>query len=328
MTARATVPVPAPQEAEGQSAAQQEQIRPAKWHEQMPYALKDISVDAPAPPPSVAADAITDRSARKQPSEVTVTPRPYAEHDEDDGRPYRLDGHDERPCPECSQRLAAEILVCPSCGFNLQTGQKHARTYEVVERTWTAGWSFETRRKLFFIGQLLAWPMSLLTGFEAESFSVFLWPLLFFSAASAFVLGTFDRVDLSRNKRGKVLLKYTWRFFFFPHATVTVRLGDYEGVVSGKWREADFWDWMILLFLLSFGPISAFLIIFIFPLAIVPAVAWWYFFIHRDTFFVALARDHGHPDLYLYRGWNEALMRDLYKTVEDVAFPGTGTAKR
>ena len=61
----------------------------------------------------------------------------------------------------------------------------------------------------------------------------------------------------------------------------------------------------------------------IFPIALIPGVLWWYFFIHRDTFFVALVKDHGHPDLYLYRGWDEERMHDLHKIVKGVAFPGT-----
>ena len=48
--------------------------------------------------------------------------------------------------------------------------------------------------------------------------------------------------------------------------------------------------------------------------------------VRSDQAFVALTKDYGFPDTMLYRGWNEALMRDIAKTVRDVGgLPCTGT---
>src|SRR5262249_38652176 len=120
----------------------------------------------------------------------------------------------------------------------------------------------------------------------------------------AFVLGTFDQIDLSRNERGKVKLSKTWRVCFRIWSTVVIPWRDYEGVASGRAKSADVWDWLTCITLLI--------------LAGIPGMIWWYLAIYPDTFFIALCKDHGYPELTLYRGKDEYKAQEIAATVREV----------
>jgi hypothetical protein len=267
-----------------------------KWYEQSPYAFKD---NLPAPAPK------TPQTVPAEPAFVPKKPK-ASFSDDDDGQPYDVDGRD-RPCPGCGRHLPIESVVCTSCGFDQNTGAKVAKKFEPVERVWEAGWTFERRKKVFIIGQVVTLSLGIIGSISLGEYFLFFLPWLLFTLLTVYLLGTWDRVDLTRNKKGKVVLKQTWRFFFLGQPTKTIPLGEYEGVAFGKWRDPDFWDWMIAISGLLAG--------------IGPGVLWWYFFIHKETYYVALTKDHGHPDLFLYRGWKEEYMRDMADAVRAVAFP-------
>src|SRR5262249_42055101 len=110
-------------------------------------------------------------------------------------------------------------------------------------------------------------------------------------------------------ERGKVRLTLTWRACFVPLQPETLRLSEYEGVLTGKAPAADFWDWFVLVILALGG--------------IVLGVLWWYLVIRPDTFFVALTRDHGFPERRLYWGWDEDQAEDMARTIRAVAFDTT-----
>ena len=265
-----------------------------KWYEQAPYAFKD-NLPPPAPP-----------AAEPEPPPFVPRKPTVSFSDDDDGQPYPVDGRD-RPCPGCGRFIPVEAVVCTSCGFDQKKGAKVAKTFEPIHRTWEAGWTFERRRKVFFIGQAITLSLGIIGSISLREYFLFFLPWFLFTLLTVYLLGTWDRIDLTRNKKGRVVLKQTWRFFFMPQPTKTIPLGDYEGLSSGKWRDPDFWDWGIALFGLLMG--------------IGPGVLWWYFFIHKEMFYVALTKDHGHPELFLYRGWKEDYMREIADTVRAVAFP-------
>ena len=283
-----TAPQPAPPPVE-------EPPPSGKWYEQSPYGFKD---NLPAPTPVVPPEP--------PPSVPKRPPVSLSDDDDDDGQPYDVDGRD-KPCPGCGRHIPVEAMLCTSCGYDQKTGKKVAKTFEPVQRTWEAGWSFGRRRTVFIIGQSVTLSLGIIGSISLGEYFLFFLPWLLFTLMTVYLLGTWDRIDLTRNKKGKVVLKQTWRFFFLAQPTKTIPLGDYEGISFGKWRDADFWDWMIALFGLLMG--------------IGPGVLWWYFFIHKETFYVALTKDHGHPELFLYRGWKEDYMRDMADTIQTVVFP-------
>jgi hypothetical protein len=205
--------------------------------------------------------------------------------------------------------LPADALLCPACGFDQTTGARTRRKYEPIERSWDTGWSLPSRLRLFVLGQAVVLPLGVLGSIVLGRWSLFLTPWLLFTALTAFLLGTYARTDLSRNERGKVQLRQTWRVCFFPQSPQTIRRSEYEGVMSGKAPAADFWDWVVLICLFLAG--------------IVLGVLWWYFMIRRDSFFVALTRDHGYPERTLYWGWDEEHAREMAGTIRTVAFAAT-----
>jgi hypothetical protein len=225
------------------------------------------------------------------------------------GDGYQFAGPPERPCPGCDRALAADVVVCPSCGFDQETGTRKRRTYEPVRRNWEAGWPLSRRLVLFLTGQALALPLSLLGAWALGGWGGFVGSWLVFTALTAFLLGTYARTDLIRSESGKVRLIQTWRVCFVAQSSQAIRRSEYEGVVSGKGRAADFWDWFVQVILLILG--------------IVPGVLWWYFVIRPDTYFVALTRDHGFPERTLYWGWDERQAQDMARTLNKIAFGTT-----
>jgi hypothetical protein len=79
---------------------------------------------------------------------------------------------------------------------------------------------------------------------------------------------------------------------------------DYQGISTGLSHDPDFMDW--------------FLCAVWFLMGIIPAIIWWYYVIHSNNFYVALNREHGFPDVILYRGLNQALTVEIAEKLEEV----------
>src|SRR5438270_13864274 len=74
---------------------------------------------------------------------------PGPDGDEDDGKPYLVEGGEEVPCPRCHKPMAPDAVVCVACGFDRRKGKKVARTYEPLARTWEASYTFRQRLTAF-----------------------------------------------------------------------------------------------------------------------------------------------------------------------------------
>lgn len=235
---------------------------------------------------------------RETDADVVFTPA-------DDGNPYPLIGGRDVVCPQCRRRLPAETVVCTLCGLNLRTGETPPpKTYEPVDMTWEVGMPLPKRRLIFLLAQAAVVPFAVLGLFLHGSWFVVFFPWILFLGLTAFLLGTYDRIELTRNTRGQCKLIKVWRVCFFERPPVNLRVTEYEGIATGVDSESGCWEWFIFFTLLGF--------------AVVPAVIWFYMSIHRDTFFVALARDHGFPELMVYRGGSEEQMREIASTLHEV----------
>jgi hypothetical protein len=224
-------------------------------------------------------------------------------HHEDDHLPYPVDRPKMRSCPGCGKSLPVEVAVCVTCGYHFSAGEKVGRTFQPVRRHWDAGVPLRTRLKIFLALQvfevaLISWQAAL-----NGNWLVFLIPWAGFTVLLAFVLGTFDRLDVSRNERGQVRLRRRWWICFWPRPIRTIAWKEYEGVVTGRTREAGCLAWLVILGLL--------------PLGILPGILWWWFFVYRDTHFLALATSHGGPELLLYRGLSEERVLDMATVLQD-----------
>jgi hypothetical protein len=237
--------------------------------------------------------------------ELEEPPARPAEDDEDDGRPYLVADRDLPRCPKCRKEMEVGARVCVACGFNLRTRKKAQREYQPLERSWETNLPLR-RRALLFVGvhggSLL---LGLVPAIHGSSTTSFLFCWAFFGTILAFLLGTFEKVDLTRDHKGRVVVRSTWRFCFIPFPPRSTEVRGFEGVVAGQYSPSGFWEWFIFFWLLLPG--------------VLPALFWWYFVIHKNAYHVSLARDHGYPAVYVYRGRDEEQMRDVARTLSDAS---------
>ncbi|MBO0698231.1 MAG: hypothetical protein J2P46_07545, partial [Zavarzinella sp.] len=225
-----------------------------------------------APTPSVAATRAVDPELG-----------PWSD-DESDSLPYRIPPEDvkTRPCGECGKSIDIHAVVCVHCGFDAETKRKAERTYQPIDREWEAGWPFRRRLTVFLIFQVLN--AGSLAAFVADegSLPTSISGVLFAIFLQAFVLGTYDKVRIRRNKKGQTEIAIIWRICFIPLAPKKVNWREREGVAWGHYDSTSAVDWFFLILLL----------LSCFPLA----VLFWWFVVRADRFYAALARDRGYPD--------------------------------
>jgi hypothetical protein len=304
--------VPAP--AQRQAGGADKPRRPAPPAETDAAAEDILLGNDPAPP-------VKERPAKRRAAQAIQTERPRAPEalhpmppspnerasDEDDGRPYRVPSLDqERPCPNCHKTIARDAVACTGCGYNLQTGKKAKQEFEPVEREWQGGLPAKTRLAIFAAGEAVMLTAAIISVVAAEApvFGVF-FPWLLFTAMTAFLLGTYDRIHLTRNKKGRVRLTKSWTVCFLPRPPQDVDVHEYGGVVYGPYDETSFLEWMVLICLLL--------------CLILPGLLWLYFVFIRIHFQVSLSKEHGYPELILYRGSDQQMVVDMAQTVRDVA---------
>ena len=228
------------------------------------------------------------------------------DEEEEDGSPYEVEGADEVKCPKCTKMLPPGSVLCVRCGFHLKKRKKVLKTYQPMDRVWETNYSLPTRIVLFVVSQVLSGALGLTGVLVADADPwVFACSSLLFAVMMAFLLGTFDRIRLTRDTRGRAELIKTWRIAFFALQPQRTVVRGFEGILSGRNQDSSFWEWLIFLFLFISG--------------IVPALLWWYYVIHKDRFHVALARDHGYPEVLVYKGWSEMQMKEIAFTLRDAS---------
>jgi hypothetical protein len=233
-------------------------------------------------------------------------PDDKSEEDEDDASPYTVEGEDDVKCPKCGFILPPGSVLCVRCGFHLKRRKKIAKTYQPIERVWETNGSY-SKRLLIFWTCLLAFLGVGIAGVVQDEvpLHVFLAFSVVIAAMLAFLLGTFDRIHLLRDARGRVQLTKMWRAAFFARRPQTINVHQYEGVVSGRHRDISPWDISMLLFLFCFG--------------VIPGIIWWYFAFYKITYHVSLSRDHGFPAYIVYSGWSDLQMKEIALTLRDAS---------
>jgi hypothetical protein len=248
-------------------------------------------------------DGAPDIPVQQSPPASTSAPlaleleEPGPDNTDEDASPYLLADKDLPTCPKCRKVMEPGSVLCASCGFDQRTRKKTIRTYETIARSWDCDIPFQTRLMYLGAAQGIHWLLALMllaSGNSAWPFVV-TWPFL--TAILCFVLGTYDRIDLDRDHKGRVKLTKQWRFCFFPLMPVTTEIRGFEGVTTGQWHDAGPLEWFIFFFLLF--------------MAVIPALIFWYNAIHKQHFHVALARDHGHAEVWVYRGRDQDQMNEI-----------------
>jgi hypothetical protein len=303
--------------ASGQKAASAEPDRPrrpASSPEASDAAAEDILLGNDAPP------AVEEKKpARRKSAAIQAEPRPpetlhplppspneQASDDEEDGKPYRVPGIDEvRPCPECRRDIPRDAVLCNLCGYNLRTGKKAKQSFDPVERDWQGGWPANVRRGIFIAAEVVFVAACVVSVSAGAPFFGAFFTWLTFTAMTAFLLGTYDHIHLTRNKKGRVRLTKKWTICFIPRPPQEIDVSDYGGVTHGPRDENSMMEWMILLLLVISG--------------IIPGLIWLYFVFIRTSFEVALTKQHGHDELVVYRGSNDKMVVDIADTLRKTA---------
>ncbi len=225
--------------------------------------------------------------------------------EDEDASPYDVTGGVPRPCPACGRAMEAADLLCVGCGFDVRAGKKRGREYPPFQRSWEAGLSRDRRWSVFL---MLAGSSLVLSAMTVVVFGVWflsIGPWLGFLAMTSFLLGTFARIDMARDRRGNVKLTQTWYVCFVERPTQAIDLREYQGVVTGRSLDAGCFEWLIFFILLAYF--------------IVPGVLWWYHVIRKTKFHTALTHSHNYPDVILYRGNSQEQAEEIAETLRDAA---------
>jgi hypothetical protein len=255
------------------------------------------------PAPLPAAESMPEAPLPDSPAFPSTTAP--LQDDEDNGAPYEVSASDrERRCPACARVLEGPEVVCPGCDFDLVHGRQSVRVWPKVERQWDSGASPQLRWTLFLVTLSFFLLGAVVGAVMTGDIFTFVGPALLFAGMISFLLGTWFRTEVTRNPKGRVRITLTTFICFVARTPQVLRLGEYEGVLSGKVNENKFYEWLLML---------------IFIPSVIGMVLWWYYIIHKDSFFVALTRQHGFPDQLVYRGWSQETMKEVEKVMREVA---------
>jgi predicted RNA-binding Zn-ribbon protein involved in translation (DUF1610 family) len=282
-----------------------EELARQLWTEPEPQ--REQPLPEPEPPRPVRRRAAAPPS-EELPSDRPSIPSPessrtWTEEDED-SNPYDV-ATPLRFCPECRRELEPQGILCVYCGLDLRSGKRRVQEFEPLHRQWEPGMPGSRRWALFVAlsaGSLL---LSILSAVMVGPWYVSAGPWAGFVVMMAFLLGTYDRIELVRDRRGLTRLTRTWYICFIQRPTTIIDLRHYESVVTGRSLDSGCLEWLIFFLL--------------FPYFIVPGIIWWYHVIHKTKFHTALAHSHNYPEIILYRGNNPGQAEEIAATLRDAA---------
>jgi hypothetical protein len=228
-----------------------------------------------------------------------------AANDDEDDSPYKIppDPNEKTPCPKCRGSIKPDAIVCAHCGYHLETGETFERVYKTVDLQWESGLPFRIRFGIFSGTAGMAMVAAVIVGVAQGEWATSAISVVLGMALQAYVLGTYARVNLSRNRRGRVRLFRTWRVCFIPLRTIELNWRAYEAIGTRQSGEPDFWDLAIFLFLLPFG--------------LIPAIVFWMFMIQPGQYDVALCENHGYPAVIIYRGPSQKLAQQIAAKIRE-----------
>lgn len=259
-----------------------------------------------------------------------------ASDDPDDMLPYLVEAKEitTEKCESCHLDRPFDAIICPHCGYDIRTKKRVQREYEPISKTWILGWPLRVRMTIFIIClfiNLFTFGAGYVLNHEppATLFGAFIVIVL-----QAFLLGTYSRLTVKRNRKGQSQIVIQWRYCFLsaPEQEITTR--HFSGVVAGSYAGMGFSEIVVLLILLMGALTPMFAILFDGPTIflvielIVPLVAagfWSYFAMWSIRYYSALTTENNYPDTYLYRGLSQAKSQEITRTVaEATGLPTVG----
>jgi len=217
---------------------------------------------------------------------------------------YAFEASDERQCPGCGKALTADDTPCCGvCGRDL-TGKKARKVFEPLSRSWESGMSLRARVKIFVAAQVVVVSMATLMAYLEGEFLPFFLPWPFFTVLFGFLIGTFERTDLTRDQRGRVSLTKTWRVCFIARRPEKIQPHRFAGLRTSATYGMSAMDIGLLIFLVLLGIIPGFLL--------------WYFDLRKPTYYVYLTDEYGHSNLRIYTGKSDQMWQDIADTLNSV----------
>jgi steroid 5-alpha reductase family enzyme len=259
---------------------------------------EDDEDDTPAPPLRRAVRRRADPNDKRAEFEPKAEGSPaYLEgtQDEDDDRPYGVEGDGLKKCVECQGELPSDAAFCVHCGTHLDGSRKERpkkkRRYTEIDESFVEGFALTTRLMIFAAAQVFN-VFFTATAIAATSFEINAGAIVtgIFAGAinlvlQAFILGSYDTLRVQRNERGNCTLTRTRRLVFVPMNPAKIEWKHLVGVGKLATHPGNIFAWLTCLYLLVMG--------------ILPGILFWWFELRQERLNVVLTN--------VYNGIEETL---------------------
>ena len=203
-------------------------------------------------------------------------------------------------CPSCRKILPRGAVLCVDCGYDFRTGRQRETAHEPLERSWDTGMPLALRLGLLCALECVCLPAGALTGHVAEGLAL----AFAGSVVLVLLLGTYIKLRLVRTGKGKILITRTWCICFLPAIRHQVNVRNYKVILIDTTRPnvAGILATMLLLLL-----------------CVLPGAVLAYVILTRPTYHVFLKKEHRNQEFLLYQSMDDAKMRELVETLQELA---------
>jgi DNA-directed RNA polymerase subunit M/transcription elongation factor TFIIS len=216
-------------------------------------------------------------------------------------------------CPECTEPMAADAVVCIVCGFNRATGKRLKTVTQRIARRWDTG-NFPLPARIAVFASLLvaSFIPALLNRNDPDTLIFcFLIPLVG-ALLGGLLLGTFHRVAVTTDSQGTPILVQNGWIYFIPSSRFILDLTDFRTI---RFTHRDS----------SPGPVSLLLAVGLCLLGGLPAILWYVHVLNGSVFtleVVSRPDKQGQPLLEpftVYHGRSERMARGMGDALEQIA---------
>lgn len=268
-------------------------------------AARDKPRRAPKPTEATARRSVDPRDHRPQFEAEVPSGPPLLEGttDEDDDRPYGVPGTGTKPCPHCQCSLPLNATVCVHCGRDLASGEKTVRRFEPINATFEESWPLDVRKKAFAVSMGVVLFVIVVQLVSGSNFSMGLFTLLVMTGMHAFIIGTFDTLNVKRTAKGQATLTRTRRIAFAPLAPEKLSWKESHATGMLSSQSPGIFAWMVCVYLLMLG--------------IVPGIVFYWVFIRPDKYEVTVCDIHGGTDGIIFRSGSREQAEEVSNRVAD-----------
>ncbi len=220
------------------------------------------------------------------------------EHD-DQALPYAVPGDGTKTCPECQYHLPLDSTFCVHCGVDFQTKKKPKKRFQPIDQEWEPRMNLQLRLQIFAGLQVLN--VLLILAFRSDvGFYGSVVALLFQGGLQSFLIGTFEKIRITRTAKGQASLIKTWRICFIPMQPVEI-----------DWRKSHA---LGIIHTHTTGLLEWFTFFYLLLLFIVPGVLFYWWVIHPMRYQVVLCDVYGSVDDVIFRTTSDEQPDEICRT--------------